>query len=78
MASVSVVTHPAHRGRGAGTAVVSALAQWLLAEGLVPHYQTLHSNVPAVAAARHLGFVQTARTLSVRLRGVPMEGGRDA
>jgi GNAT superfamily N-acetyltransferase len=39
-AHVGVVTHPDHRGRGFGRAVVSATTAQALAEGLIVLYQT--------------------------------------
>jgi GNAT superfamily N-acetyltransferase len=64
---VGIVTHPAHRGRGYGTAVVSAMTADGLADGRVVQYRTLQANLPSVAVARKLGFQPFARTLAVRL-----------
>jgi ribosomal protein S18 acetylase RimI-like enzyme len=63
-----VITHPAHRGRGYGRAVVSASMQHALDRGDLVVYQTLVANLPAVAIARALGCHDYARHLAVRLR----------
>jgi GNAT superfamily N-acetyltransferase len=67
IAHIYVVTHPAHRRRGYGKAVVSAIAAEALARGLVPQYRTLERNLPSVGIALALGFRQYATTLAVRL-----------
>ncbi len=64
---VGIVTHPAHRGRGYGTAVVSAMTADELAAGRVVQYRTLQANLPSVAIACKLGFQRFAHTLAVRL-----------
>jgi GNAT superfamily N-acetyltransferase len=64
---VGIVTHPGHRGRGYGTAVVSAMTADGLAGGHVVQYRTLQANLPSVAVAGKLGFQRFARTLAVRL-----------
>jgi len=64
---VGIVTHPAHRGRGYGKAVVSAMTADGLATGGVVQYRTLDANLPSVAIAHKLGFQRFARTLAVRL-----------
>jgi GNAT superfamily N-acetyltransferase len=64
---VGIVTHPAHRGRGYGKAVVSAMTAHGLAAGGVVQYRTLEANLPSVGIARALGFQRFARTLAVRL-----------
>jgi len=71
LAHIGVVTHPAHRGRGCGKAVVSAIAANALREGLVPQYRTLESNTASVAIARSVGFQEYAVTIAVRFREVP-------
>jgi GNAT superfamily N-acetyltransferase len=67
LAHVGVVTTPAARGRRLGRGVVSAVTGLALAEGLVPQYRTLDSNLPALAVARALGYRPYARTVSVRI-----------
>jgi GNAT superfamily N-acetyltransferase len=64
---VGIVTHPGHRGRGYGKAVVSAMSAHGLAAGGVMQYRTLQANLPSVAIARALGFQRFALTLAVRL-----------
>src|SRR6266545_4852542 len=65
--NVGIVTHPEHRGRGHGRAVVSAMTRHGLDQGWLLHYQTLLANVPSVAVARSLGYQQHANTLAIRL-----------
>jgi GNAT superfamily N-acetyltransferase len=64
---VGIVTRPAYRGRGYGTAVVSAMTADGLAGGRVVQYRTLQANLPSVAIATKLGLQRFARTLAVRL-----------
>lgn len=63
-----VVTHPDHRGRGCGTAVVSAVVGRALREGKLLLYQTLEANRSAVRIALRLGYEQCARHVAVRLK----------
>ncbi len=63
-----VVTHPAWRAQGCGTAAVSAAVQHALDRDLLTLYLTLVANAPAVALARALGFDPYATHLAVRLR----------
>ena len=69
IAHISVITHPAHRGRGLGAAVVSHAASLALDRRLVPQYRTLEANASSIAIAERLGFEPYARSLSVRLKG---------
>jgi GNAT superfamily N-acetyltransferase len=62
-----IVTHPDHRGRGYGKAVVSTMTTHGLATGGVVQYRTLQANLPSVGIARSLGFQHFAHTLAVRL-----------
>jgi GNAT superfamily N-acetyltransferase len=71
IAHISVITHPAHRGRGLGTAVVSRIAALALDRRLVPQFRTLETNAPSIAIAERLGFEPYARSLAVRLKGGP-------
>ena len=64
---VGIVTHPGHRGRGHGKAVVSAMTTDGLAAGGVLQYRTPQANLPSVGIARALGFQRFALTLAVRL-----------
>ncbi len=62
-----IVTDPAWRGQGYGKAVVSAMTEHALAEGAIPQYRTLESNLAAVGIARSLGYQRYAATLAIRL-----------
>jgi predicted GNAT family acetyltransferase len=62
-----VLSHPAARGRGHGTAVASAIVTQALQAGNLVMYQTLLDNAPAVAVAQRLGFQHYATHLAVRL-----------
>ena len=67
IAHLSVITHPAYRGRGFGRSVVAHLAQVALAAGLVPQYRTLQSNRASMRIGESLGFVLYATSVAVRL-----------
>ena len=67
IAHISVITHPAFRGRGFGRSSVAHLVRTALAAGLVPQYRTLESNLASVRIAESLGFVQFASSVAVRL-----------
>jgi ribosomal protein S18 acetylase RimI-like enzyme len=62
-----VVVHPAHRGRGCGLRVVSAMCAAALARGDLVLYQTALDNLPALAIAERLGFDRFATLVAVRL-----------
>jgi GNAT superfamily N-acetyltransferase len=66
--NIDIATHPAHRRRGYGRSVVSAMTVHALAEGVLPHYQALATNTASLALARSLGFVQYATAFAVRLK----------
>jgi GNAT superfamily N-acetyltransferase len=68
VASVGVLSHPDHRGRGHGRAVAGAATRAALDAGSVAHYQTLDANTPSVAIARALGYRRDTTTLAVRLQ----------
>jgi GNAT superfamily N-acetyltransferase len=68
IAHITVVTHPAHRGKGHGTAAVSRVVALALERKLVALYRTLESNAPSLGIAERLGFVPYARSLGVLLR----------
>jgi ribosomal protein S18 acetylase RimI-like enzyme len=68
IAHISIITHPAFRGRGYATLAVSELTRIVLERKLVPQYRTLEANQPSMAVARQLGFVQYATSLAIRLR----------
>jgi RimJ/RimL family protein N-acetyltransferase len=64
---VGILTHPAYRGRGYGTAVVSAMTTYGLTAGALVQYRALAANVASVAIAQALGFGRFGQTLAVRL-----------
>jgi RimJ/RimL family protein N-acetyltransferase len=68
IAHISIITHPAFRGRGYAAIAVSELTRIALERKLVPQYRTLEANQPSMAVARRLGFVQYATSLAIRLR----------
>lgn len=70
-ASIGVLTHPAHRGRAYGKAVVSAAMQDAFDRGYWVLYQTIVANQPSVAVAEALGCRAYAYTMGVHL----MAGG---
>lgn len=65
-----VLAHPDHRGRGYGTAVVSAVVEHALARGELSLYQTLTANRGSVALAERLGYRQYATHLAVRVQAM--------
>lgn len=71
IAHISVVTHPAHRGKGHGRAAVADLARRAMAAGLLPQYRTLQANAPSLRIAESLGFVHYATSVAVRLGEQP-------
>lgn len=62
-----VLVHPQFRGRGYGSAVVSAVVARALSAGKTLLYQTLEANVGAVGIATKLGYRQYGRHVAVRL-----------
>jgi GNAT superfamily N-acetyltransferase len=66
IAHLAVLTHPAHRGRTLGRAVVSAVAALALHRGLVPQYRSLMVNGVSLRVAAVLGFERYAKTLALR------------
>ena len=72
LAQIAIITHPHHRGHGYAGAAVSKLTEIVLAQGLVPQYQTLDCNRPSIQVAHKLGFVRYGTSMAVRLhRGIP-------
>jgi GNAT superfamily N-acetyltransferase len=67
-ASIGVLTHPAHRGLGFGSAMVSALTAEALTKSRAAQFRTLEDNRPALRIARVLGYVEDGRTFEVALR----------
>ena len=66
-ASIGVLTHPAHRGRGWGKVSVSAAIRHALAGGHFILYRTLLANRASVALAASLGCRDYGRFLAVHL-----------
>jgi predicted GNAT family acetyltransferase len=65
-----VITHPDHRGKGYGTAVVSAAVQRAIKHDHLVLYQTLLANTPAVKIAHSLGFQPYAQHVAVIFKPV--------
>ena len=72
-ANIGVLTHPEHRNRGYGTAMVSTLTADALRETGAAQFRALEENKPALRIARVLGYVEDAHTLEVVLK-VPAQG----
>jgi ribosomal protein S18 acetylase RimI-like enzyme len=68
IAHISIIGHPAFRGRGYATNAVGKLTRIVLERKLVPQYRTLEANQPSMAIARRLGFVQYATSMAIRFR----------
>jgi GNAT superfamily N-acetyltransferase len=71
LANLSVLVHPAHRGRGLGTAVAAGAVAGSVATGLLPQWRARTTLLASRQIARSLGFVelgrQTTYELSARL-----------
>jgi GNAT superfamily N-acetyltransferase len=67
IAHISIVTHPARRGKGSGRAAVARAAEHALEAGLLPQYRTLRANAPSMSLARRLGFSEYGFSVYVRL-----------
>jgi RimJ/RimL family protein N-acetyltransferase len=67
-ASIGVLTHPEHRRRGHGKAVVGAAMSDAFSQGFLVLYRTLLANRASVALAESLGCRDYARFLAVHLR----------
>ena len=67
-ANIGVLTHPAYRNQGFGTAMVSALTADALADSRTAQFRTLADNRPALRIARVLGYVEDGHTFEVVLR----------
>lgn len=70
LASIGVLTHPQHRGRGYSTAVAHATVTQALEEGHSAHYQTMLENAPSIAVARKLGFKPFGLSRQLHLKAV--------
>jgi GNAT superfamily N-acetyltransferase len=66
--SPGVLSRPDIRGRGMGTAVVSAVVESAMISGKIPLYQTLSANAASVAVAEHLGYRHYGIHVAVRPR----------
>jgi RimJ/RimL family protein N-acetyltransferase len=75
-AHISIITHPAFRGRGHATTAVSELTRIVLDRKLVPQYRALEANEPSMAIARRLGFVHHATNMAIRFR-MPMQAATE-
>lgn len=76
-ASAGVLTHPAHRNRGLGAAMLSALSQRALRASDAVQCRVLEDNRAALRIARTLGYVEDGHTLEVVLRApgaAPLSG----
>lgn len=73
IAHISVVSHPAHRGKGHGRAAVADIARRATEAGLLPQYRTLDENAPSIRIAESLGFVRYATSVAVRLGEIAPE-----
>lgn len=71
IAQISVITRPAHRGRGFGTAAVAQITAHALAAGLLPQFRTLDSNQHSMRIAEWLGFKRYATSLAMRMEDRP-------
>jgi GNAT superfamily N-acetyltransferase len=60
IAHLAVITHPDHRNKGHGRAVVSRATERALADGLLPQYRTADAWPWSVALAENLGFERFA------------------
>jgi GNAT superfamily N-acetyltransferase len=65
---IGVLTHPAHRRRGLGKAVVGALCAWSIARNVINQYRCNADNLGSRTIALGLGFRQFLTSESLRLR----------
>ncbi|MGC9523538.1 MAG: GNAT family N-acetyltransferase [Anaerolineae bacterium] len=64
---IGVLTHPAYRRRGLGSATVSALCEWCIEHALIAQYRCLVSNTGSYRIAENLGFGLTFPQQSIYL-----------
>jgi len=64
---VGVLTHPDHRNRGLGRAVVAELVDDLLADDHVPIYRHNLEHTRSGALAESLGFVVATRLAAIQM-----------
>jgi predicted GNAT family acetyltransferase len=67
MPTIGVLTHPAHRGRGFGHAVVAAAARDALKGAAHVQYRARTSNPASIALAHAAGFVHYCDALVLDL-----------
>jgi predicted GNAT family acetyltransferase len=65
----AVCVHPAHRGKGYGRILISALAQAIVERGDIPMLHVFTDNGPAIALYDRLGFA-IRRRLHVTVLGI--------
>lgn len=65
---IGVLTHPGHRGRGLGQAVVGALCAWSISHNVINQYRCNADNLGSRAIALGLGFRQFYTSESIQLR----------
>ena len=67
LAHLSVLVHPAHRGRGLGTAVAAGAVARSVAAGLIPQWRARTTLLASRQIARTLGFVDLGRQTTYEL-----------
>lgn len=67
LAHFSVLVHPAHRGRGLGTAVAAGAVHHAVDAGLVAQWRARCTLVASRQIARSLGFVELGRQATYKL-----------
>ena len=66
-ADIGVMTHPDHRGRGLGHAVVAEMTRSIDRAGRIPMYRCNHHNTASRALCRAVGYTQVAVLTAVSL-----------
>lgn len=72
LAQIRVVVARSHRRRGVGRVVLHTLAQNALGRGLLPYCRLDDDDLAACSLIADVGFVRFARSLTFRLRTVPL------
>lgn len=70
LADISVIVHPAFRGKGYGKMAVQGLCRLALEDGKTPFYRTEEENSVSVRLAKSLGF-----SLGFTMTGAPVTYG---